>query len=224
MKPFFAILLLVIGVCVACASRSTSSQTPENNPSVPVASPSQTANVAVTDKEPCSLNLDQAPVINGLRLGITVDQVLALFPGSSEDAELRSILDKPANQLGVSSFVIRTNKLGSIERFAGISQITFTLLDGRVSRLHVGYNGPEYSHVDKFVAKFTEGTNLSAADVWEPYVGLDTQMKTLKCNDFEVQIFAGGKGGNLNYVLVRDLIADKTIKDRRVKASQKASP
>jgi hypothetical protein len=99
-----------------------------------------------------------------------------------------------------------------------------TLLDGRVSSINLGYNGPEWPHVDRFVEKFIEGTNLPAADSWAAYVGLDTQMKTLRCKDFEIQIFAGGKGGNLNYVLMRDLVSDKTLKDRRAKARAKATP
>jgi hypothetical protein len=49
-------------------------------------------------------------------------------------------------------------------------------------------------------------------------------MKILKCKDFEVRVFAGGEGGNLNYVLMRDLVADKTLKDRRAKAREKATP
>ena len=224
MKPFLAILFLVVGVCIACASRSTSSQIPQNNSSPPGPSPTQTTNAAVTDHAPCSLVMDQAPVINGLRLGMTPEQVLALFPGSSKDAEVRSALARPASALGVSGFVIRPDKYESKEKFAGITQITFSLLDGRVSSFSVGYNGPEWPHVDKFVAKFTEGTNLPAADGWEAYVGLDTQMKTLKCTDFEVRIFAGGERGNLNYVLIRDLVADKTLKDRRAKAREKATP
>jgi hypothetical protein len=86
----------------------------------------------------------------------------------------------------------------------------------------ISYNGPEWSHVDKFVAKFTDGTNLPAADAWEAYVGMDTQMKTLKCKDFEVRIFAGGPGGNLNSVVVNDLVAEKKLKDRMDKAEEKA--
>jgi hypothetical protein len=168
--------------------------------------------------------MDQAPVVHGLRNGLTVDEVLALFPGSKEDAEVRSHLAGPASPLGVSSFLIRPDKYESKEKFAGVSQITFTLLDGRVSKLHIGYNGPEYSHVDKFVQKFVEGTNLPAADVWEPYVGLDTQMKTLKCKDFEIRVFAGGPGGNLNHVIVNDLEAERVLKERRAKARQKATP
>jgi len=223
MKPFFALLFLMIGVCVACEIRPTSSQLPQNNSSPPSPSPTQTTH-SVSDKAPCSLVMDQAPVINGLKLGMTSQQVLALFPGSSEDAEVRSALAKPASQFGVSGFVIRPDKYQPKEKITGLTQITFTLLDGRVSSLSVGYNGPEWPHVDSFVAKFIEGTNLPAADAWEAYVGLDTQMKTLKCTDFEVRVFAGGERGNLNYVLMRDLVADKTLKDRRAKAKEKATP
>jgi hypothetical protein len=124
----------------------------------------------------------------------------------------------------VSGFVIKPDKYQPKEKFTGLTQITFILLDGRVSSFSVGYNGPAWPHVDTFVAKFIEGTNLPAADEWEAYVGMDTQLKTLKCKDFEVRVFAGGEGGILNYVLMRDLVADKTLKDRRAKAREKATP
>lgn len=224
MKLFFAILLLTVGVCVACELRPSSSQTPQHKASVPVPSPTLTTNAPVSNNAPCSLVMDQAPVINGVKLGMTPEEVLALFPGSSQDADVRSELARPRSPFGVSGLLIRPDKYGSKEKFAGTSQITFSLLDGRVSTINVGYNGPEWPHVDKFVAQFVEGNTLPASDQWEAYVGLDTQMKTLTCKDFEVRIFAGGKGGNLNYVLMRDLVADKTLKDRRAKAKAKATP
>jgi hypothetical protein len=223
MKLFFAFLLLVFGVCIACASKSTSSQTPQSASPLPSPTPTQSTDAVVSDKAPCSLVIDQAPVLNGLRLGMTPEQVVALFPGSNEDVELRSSLSKPADQFGTSGFVVRPDKYESRGKFAGINQITFRLLDGHVANFYVGYSGPEWSHVDKFVAKFTEGTNLPEADAWEPYVGLDTQMKILKCTDFEIRIFAGGKGGNLNYVEIRDLVAEKKLKEREDKA-EKATP
>jgi hypothetical protein len=164
----------------------------------------------------------QVPVINGLRLGMTPEQVLELFPGSSEDAEVRSSLSKPATKFGVSDFVIRPDKYKSKEKFAGISHIAFTLLDGRVYNFSISYDGPEWPHVDKFVAKFVQGTNLPAADAWEAYVGLDTQLKILKCTDFEIRVFAAGQGGKLNYVLLHDLAAEQKLKERKAKAREKA--
>lgn len=222
MKPFFAFLLLVVGVCVAC-SRSTSSQTPQESVSVPVPSPTQAAKV-VSDQAPCSMVMHQAPVLHGLKLQMTPQQVLALFPGSSEDAALRAALAKPPSKFGVGSFALKPDRYQSKEEFKEVLHISFTLLDGLVSSFSVGYNGPAWPDVDKFVEKFTTGTNLPTADSWEAYPGLETQMKTLTCRDFGIQIFSGGEGGNLNYVLMRDLVADKTLKERRAKAKEKAAP
>jgi hypothetical protein len=49
-------------------------------------------------------------------------------------------------------------------------------------------------------------------------------LKILKCTDVEIRVFAGGVGGTLNYVLMRDLAADKKLKDRRDKARAQATP
>jgi hypothetical protein len=83
--------------------------------------------------------------------------------------------------------------------------------------MNVSYAGPAYSHVDQFVSKFVEGTSLPPADQWQAYAGMDNQLKILTCKDFEVRVFAGGQGGNLNYVLIRDLEAQKKLEDRRKK-------
>jgi hypothetical protein len=225
MKSFFAIASLLIAVTVACTGyKSAGSQSVPNNNPTSKQPQAQTTNAAAQDKSPCTLTLAGAPDIKGIRLGMTPDEVLALFPGSKDDAEIRSSLSRPPSQFGVSSFLVRPDKFGSKENFAEVTQITFSLLDGHVSNFSVGYNGPEYSHIDKFVAKFVEGTNLPAADQWEAYVGLDNSLKILKCTDFEIRVFAGGQGGNLNYVLMKDLEAEKKLKDRRAKARAAATP
>ena len=224
MKSFLFITTLTIAISIACTNRSVGSQSSPTN-STAIQSPTSVNGTTQTqEKVPCTLTLVGAPSISGLRLGLTVDEVLALFPGSKEDPDVKTYLSRPPSQLGVSSLLIRPAKYGSKDQFAGTSQINFTFLDGRISNFSVGYNGPEYSHVDKFVAKFLEGTNLPAVDQWEPYVGMDNTLKVLKCSEFEVNVFIGGAGGNLNYVLVKDLVADKKLKDRRAKARAQASP
>jgi len=155
---------------------------------------------------------------------MTPEEVLALFPGSKEDAEVRSSLSRPPSQFGEAELLIRPAKYESKEKFVGINQITFSLLDGRISTFSVGYDGPQYSHVDKFVTKFIEGTNLPPADQWEAYVGMDNSLKVLRCTEFEIRVFVGGKGGNLNYVLMKDLEADKTLQKRMKEAEEKATP
>ncbi len=146
------LLFLVITISVACTvSRSAGSPSLAKINSNQ--SPAQTSNATGQEKPTCQLTLAGAPDIKGLRLGMTADEVLALFPGSTDDAEVRTSLSRPPSQFGVSSFLIRPDKYESKEKFAGINQITFTLLDGRVSSFSAGYNGPEYSHVSLSAAR-----------------------------------------------------------------------
>ena len=218
-----SIILAVFSIACSASRSATSPAQLTNTGSTDQAS-SAPVNSPVQEKSACGLDMSQAPVLNGLKLGMTADEVLTLFPGSKDDAELRPQLTRPPSPFGVSSFVLKPSKYESRDKFAEVSQISFLLLDGRVSNFTVTYNGPEWSHVDKFVEKFVQGTGLPAADHWQPYSGMDNQLKTLTCADFEVRVFAGGQGGNLNYVLMQDLEADKQVKERKRKAREQASP
>lgn len=164
------------------------------------------------------LTMAQAPQIGGLKLGMSMEQVLALFPGIRDDAEVRSSLSKPPSKFGELSFVIKPWKYSTKKKFERVSQIVLTFLDGRVSTLYVGYDGPLWEHVDEFVAKFARETKSPGADSWDAYVGMDTQLKTLKCKDFEISVFAGGNNVNINYVQMRDMAAQQKLKERRARA------
>src|SRR6266567_908100 len=73
-------LFLVITVSVACtASRSAGSQPLANSTPSVVQTPVQTS-VSGQEKPTCQLTMAGAPAIKGLRLGMTPDEVLALFP------------------------------------------------------------------------------------------------------------------------------------------------
>jgi hypothetical protein len=218
-------VLIAVGLLLICTSCKLEplSATPNSNGN---ANANQNTSSSRVEQEPasnCSLRLPASPAVNGLRLGMTPDEVVALFPGSGEDANIRSSISSP-DRFGGIEFTITPSKYESKDKFTGINQFVLRFLDGRVANIHVGYGGPAYSHVDKFVSKFAEGTSLPPADQWEAYVGMDTQLKTLRCTDFQVQVFAGGPGGSLNYVELTDLEADKKVKDRRAKARAKASP
>jgi len=218
----FIILVAISIACSASKSASSPAHVPANQPTSPTPAPVTTS--SVHERTACTLKLSEAPAINRLKLGMTEAEVLAVFPGSRDDAELRSTLSKPSGPLGSSSFLITPSKYESPADYKEVSRVTFSMLDGRVSSFTLSYNGPEWPHVDKFVEKFVEGRDLPAADQWEPYAGMENQMKTLTCTDFAVRVFSGGEGGNLNYVLLQDLEADKKLKERRRKARESASP
>ena len=198
MKRFFAAVLLVTALFVI---------------------PGQTGYGVARAQGACTLPLAQAPAVDGLRLGMKADEVLALFPGSRADKEVRASLLAPPGRVGVSGLTIMPARYSSKEKFPRVTAITLTFLDGRVSTLNVHYAGPEYKHVDEFLGKFLEGRKLPAAHAWEPYVGMDTQLKTLNCKGFELKVYAGGKNvQNINYIELTDVAARRRLKDRRDKA------
>ena len=224
------VILCAVGIACSACKVQTSLATPNGNVTPPQVSPSPppeaspSSSVAQSEqKKDCSLTKADASVMGALKLGMTQDEVLAVFRGIKDDPELRSQLSRPPSRLGVSNFVIQASKLEPKD-FAAFSHFTFNLLDGRVLSMNIGYNGPAYSKVDEFVTRFVEGTNLPPADQWQPYTGMDNQLKILTCKDFEVRVFAGGQDGNLNYVLLTDLEADRQLKDRRAKARAQQTP
>ena len=224
MKSFLVFALLSIGISLACsASKSASSQAPTNSntQTQPTAQP---ASVSQQEREPCTLKLAGAPAIDGLRIGMTPDEVLALFPGSKDDPEVRADVSRAPDKFGRSTIVLKPITDEAKARFVGVREVSLTLLDGHTSGFTVNYNGPAWPHVDQFVEKFVEGKNLPPVDQWEPDASIGHQLKALKCTDFEVRVFAGGPGGSLNYVGVKDLIADQKVKDRRAKARAAATP
>lgn len=218
------ILISLITVSMACSTSKSAGPQPQLTENRLVSqSPAPVPSSAPQEGGACTLKLSEAPVLNGLKLGMTPEEILALFPGSKDDAELRSALAAPPGRFGNSTFLITPSKYGSAADYKEISRITFSLLDGRVSNFTITYNGPEWPHVDKFIERFGNDKNLLPANQWEPVSGMD-QMKALTCKGFSIRIFAGGEGGSLNYVLLEDLDADKKLKDRRKKAREQATP
>jgi hypothetical protein len=222
------VLLIVAGLVVGSIiffkpDQFVRSSKSESQPGSPLTNPTQDPTPATesVSKAMCTLNTSQSPDINGVRLGLTPQQVLDLFPTSRDDAELRSAAEK-LTALGVSSFALGPEKYGAEKNFAGISRLTFSFLDKRLSSYTAGYSGTQWKHVDEFVKKFSEGRTLPPVEAWEAYSGLDTQLKTLKCDGFEISVFVGGEGGNLNYVQMKDLAAERELKERRAKARKAA--
>ena len=226
MKKFVLLVFAVWLACSACKLETSSAGPNSNSNANANANPSSDAGSEGNQQRPanCSLTFAAAPAVDGLKLRMTPDELMALFPGSREDEEVRGMLARPTSQFGATDLIIRPQKFESKDKFPGVNQIVVTFLDGRIHRLHIAYNGPQYSDVDQLLNKFIPGTSLPAADQWYGYPGLDTQMKTLTCKDFEVRAFIGGENGNQNYVQLTDLEAEKKLKDRRAKAMANASP
>lgn len=226
------LMLLVVVLSITITAIVYSRQPGPVSSAVPAPTPSpKTAPVTenkpaeqpAVKKQVCFLNRNQSPDLDGLRLGMTMDELLALFPGSREHEEVKMDLKRPASQFGETSMVIKPGGFVPETKFVGIRQISVSLLDGRVASFNAGYNGPKWKHVDEFVTKFSQERSLPNAADWVAYVGMDNQLKSLRCDGFEISVFAGGREGGSNYVRVNDLTAEVKLEDRRSKFLQKKS-
>src|SRR5207245_6596988 len=91
----------------------------------------------------CSLTEATSPSVRGLRLGMTAEQVIALFPGSAKNKEMKAALDKAKSTTGSETVYLSfdpstsTNK----EKFAEVGSISVGLYKARVKGLEVEYLG-----------------------------------------------------------------------------------
>lgn len=142
------------------------------------------------DQSKCVFNVDQSPSIRGLRLGMPVDELFAVFP--EERFNRNALMSQDDPNFGVGRLPLYVSSLSSQqtrERFDGIQLINIVLFDGRLAELDVNYTGPNsrpkkgpnWRGVDEFVTILSEALRLPPAKDW---VDRGQLSKTLRCTGF----------------------------------------
>ena len=155
----------------------------------------QTTSVGIS---PCTLAVAKAPAIRGVKLGMKIDEVLALFPGSAEKDEIKSAISKADGHpnFGVVSIFVGPREYSTKDRFAGIADYRFLFVDGRIGQYEVEYEslpgGPVWRRVDDWVAKLADAFKLPPATDWTMDQN-NFSRKNLRCDGFLVQ------ASNLNF-------------------------
>ena len=147
---------------------------------------------------PCTLAVAKAPAVRGVKLGMKIDDVLALFPGSAEKDEIKSTIAKADGypNFGIVSIFVGPREYSTKDRFAGIADFRFVFFDGRVNQYEVEYEsppgGPAWRRVDDWVTKLADAFGLPAVTDWtvDQYI---PSRKSLKCDGFEL------RASNLNF-------------------------
>lgn len=165
----------------------------------------------------CKLKLAQAPAIRGIRLGMSVDQVLAQIPGSEADSDLLARLSRD-NFGSRSASVAPGNYVTSKEKFAGISSINLAFLDGRLLSFQVRYGEPEWRSREQFVARVAEVLNLPGVGAWRE----SNNALALACDGFEIS--AQSFGPRDTGIGMKDTTVDfsKVVQDRAEVPKEKA--
>lgn len=149
----------------------------------------QTTSPAIS---PCTIAAAKAPAIRGVKLGMKINDVLALFPGSAEKDEIKSAIAKADGypNFGTASFYVNPGEYSTKDRFAGISDFSFMLLDGQVIQYEVEYqsppDGPTWRRVDDWVAKLSDSFGLPPVTDWAVDQNIPSR-KSLKCDGFQLQ-------------------------------------
>lgn len=160
-----------------------------------------TINAQVTQSR-CNMTEATAPVVRGVRLGMTAQELLSLFPGSSERAEIKEAFDKAKPSSGNETMHLHFEPeiYSTKENFKQVDQILAIIHKGRVASFTVVYDGPPYGptwrSADEWVAKLSEGFRLPAAQSWTLKME-ENPTKVLKCGGVEIEAVVGGGAGSL---------------------------
>ncbi|HET6975474.1 MAG TPA: hypothetical protein VFI24_04075 [Pyrinomonadaceae bacterium] len=164
----------------------------------------------------CPLTLTHAPKIRDVRLGMSSEDVLKMFPGSSDEPDIRAQLSTADQRFGVAGFSIPTTLLPR-PKFAGVNSLFVVFLDNRLSEYTFTYTGVEWKNVDDFISRFSETFNLPRPETWQR--SNLPSLKTLYCEGFEMwaSVDAGG-----SWIKIRIPKTQQIVSDRQEAQKEKA--
>ena len=165
----------------------------------------------------CALKMAQAPAIRGIKLGMRIDEVLAMFPGTREDENIRIATSDNQSypRFGVINFGVAPSAYASKERFAGIGSLYFTFVDGGMVKYEVEYARPPWPRLDDFINKIAAAFQLPQADKW---IAENPNRRNLICDGFRMQATTHDSRGFL--IVIRGDDPYKIQRDRRAAAEE----
>jgi hypothetical protein len=179
MKQFTAIVFTMALLAVPANSQTSAQQSVESR---------------------CTAKFAQAISIRGVHLGMSADELFALFPWLAESPNIKSRLENAKEQphFGVAAFVLEPRDNAGKEKLAGISHLQVTLFDNRIVSYSVSYEDPprgaQWDTTDEWIAKLSETLNLPDISEWN----LNNGYKTLSCEGVRITASAGGTGGSVS--------------------------
>jgi hypothetical protein len=150
----------------------------------------------------CRLTAENAPTVRGLRLGMTPDQLQALFPAGAKRKEIRDAYQKAQATTDIEPVYLTFDPAvdSGKEQFTGVDSVTVGLLNGKVVDFAVLYGGATWGAIDVWVAKLVETFKLPDAQSWT--VGpSETPNKVLSCDGIEIEASVQGGSASIRILL-----------------------
>ena len=160
----------------------------------------------------CLLTEANAPNVRGVRLGMSVEQLLALFPASVKRKDLKETIEKAkaanSNETVFIPFepALDANK----DRFVGVDTVVAGVYKGRVIDFSVTYIGVTLWSIDEWIGKLAETLNLPARQEWVLGPN-ETPNKVLKCSGIEIEGAIQGGGSSIR---IRNTEYPKAMEER----------
>ncbi|HLG17171.1 MAG TPA: hypothetical protein VJH03_22155 [Blastocatellia bacterium] len=166
----------------------------------------------------CGMTATSSPAVRGVRLAMSLEQVVALFPGVNKRKETRASLE-PAKTAAASetvylAFEPAIDSTG--DQFAGVSTVAVGLRNGRVVDFSVQYVGPTWRTIDEWVEKLSETLKLPKAKRWAAGPN-ESPNRVLKCDGIEIEAAIQGGGASIR---IRDT-EHQSDEEALVKAEKK---
>jgi hypothetical protein len=172
---------------------------------------------AVKSQQPaqsnCTLTAANSPSVRDIRLGMSLQELLALFPAGSKRKEMKEALDKARETTGNEIVYLPFDPVsdGGGERFSGVDSVRAGIYKGQVVDFNVSYVSPSWKTVEEWIEKLSQTFGLPKAGAW--VVGPnENPNKVLKCK--EVEIEAGIQGGGAS-IRIRNVEFSKTVDERK---------
>jgi len=147
-------------------------------------------------KQKCKLTLAQAPVIRGLRLGMTSDELFAIFQANGREefdrAQRLKSSELPPNY-GYASFQLDPSSYATKDRFMGVSSLTLGLFDRKVVYISAYYpNTPVFDRTGQLMEVIPRQFGLPEFKSWPGYSEFLEYWDTpsLSCDGFTFQVNA----------------------------------
>jgi len=166
----------------------------------------------------CSLTEATSPRIRGLRLGMTTQELLAMFPDSTKRKEIKDALEKSRASTDEAVYLTFDPATDSGKsEFADVGSVSAGLHKGKVMDLAVQYVSPPWGTIDEWVAKVSEAFQLPGAQGWKTGPS-ETPNRVLRCAGIEIEAAIQGGGGS---VRLRNTEVFKGIEERAKAAEEK---
>lgn len=164
----------------------------------------------------CTLRAEQAPTLRGFRLGMTIEELRAMYPAIQEyagAASRSSILITPADEYGRTSVSFTAGEYSvydreAAEKFKAVQRVELKFLDRKIISIQVTYDDSvKWNNGKEFLNRVTEALKLPNA--WKAD---DTEDHwTTTCDGFQVEVMFNGYTPG---VLISDTTSSDTIKKR----------